>query len=375
MTQHHKRVRAEISLPAIQRNWRELCRPLDRSVRRCAVIKANGYGHGALPIGHRLEPEADFFAVATAAEAMDLCDGGIGKPILILGYTWEEEWETLIDRGIRLTVFRESDAALLSKRAAAMNRKAIIHVKLDTGMGRIGFPCTESSVDAIERIVGLPGLIAEGIFTHLARADESDKTSAQEQLARFDRMLCSLKERGITFPLRHAANSAAAMELPQAAYDMVRIGIALYGLYPSEEVARTISLVPALSLRSSLVHVKDVPAGSGISYGHIRVLAKDTRVATVPVGYADGYPRLLSNKGYVLVRGQRAPILGRICMDQMMIDVTGIEGAAQGDTVTLIGEDGGASLPVEELSALCGVFNYEFVCGISPRVPRIYMTR
>jgi alanine racemase len=254
-----------------------------------------------------------------------------------------------------------------------MGKTAKVHIKLDTGMSRIGFQCNRAAIEDIKTIHSLPGLDVEGIFTHFAKADERNKEAFEQQLNQFRYMLGSLEAEGVTFAIRHAANSAAIMEAGDLELDMVRSGISTYGLYPSEEVEKSSAdLIPAMSLTSRITHVKTVPAGTGIGYGWSYVTQKETRVATIPVGYADGYKRALSNQGRVLIRGVSVPIIGRVCMDQFMVDVTELAEAAVGDTVTLFGRDGAEQIPVEELAAMSASFNYEFVCGMTRRIPRIY---
>ena len=337
-----KRVTARVHLDAIRQNISNICRGIPQNTKVCAVVKADGYGHGATAIAQALDDTVDFFAVATVSEAVDLRAGAVKKPILILGYAWPEDYEELIEKDVRFTVFKEKDAKELSELGERMGKKALIHIKVDTGMNRIGFPVDDEAVETVRRIRTLPGVEVEGIFTHFARADEEDKTYAYEQLRLFQDFIRRVEKDADRIPIHHCANSAASMEMPEAFMDMVRLGIAMYGLYPSDEVSHEIELTPALELKSQVVYVKDVEMGEGISYNHTRILTEDKKVATIPVGYGDGYPRLLSNCGYVLIRGKKAPILGRICMDQMMVDVTGIPGVEEGDEVTLIGRDGDA---------------------------------
>ncbi|MCM1495045.1 MAG: alanine racemase [Bacteroides sp.] len=366
-------LQAEVDLDAIRHNIIEMKQQLQTGTKLLAVIKADAYGHGAVAVAKALEAQADYYGVAHVSEAEELREYGIQKPILILGYSAPEEFPDLIRKDITVTIFRLEDARRLSQLAEKMNRTVKIHIKVDTGMNRIGFPCSQEAIEAIREIVTLPGLEAEGIFTHFAKADEKDKSSVEQQLAKFRHMLGALEEEGITFSLRHAANSAAIIELGTLGLDMVRSGISTYGLYPSPEVDRTaVELIPAMSLRSHVIHIKTVPAGEGIGYGWTYRTEKETRIATIPVGYADGYPRALSNQGRVLIHGMEAPVVGRVCMDQMMVDVTGIPQMAVGDVVTLFGRDGEAFLPVEELAAASSSFHYEFLCGISHRVPRVY---
>ncbi|WP_434309091.1 alanine racemase [Hominifimenecus sp. rT4P-3] len=373
MMRYCERVAARIDLEKISGNLKRIREHLPEAAKVCAVVKADGYGHGAVAVASFLEGKADFFAVATVKEALDLREAGVRSPILILGYAWPEDYEELIQNEIRFTVFKESDAEALATLGRRLGKPALIHIKVDTGMHRIGFPLTDEAIEIVRRIRTLAGVEVEGIFTHFARADEADKAYTREQLAAFQEFIRRVEAGTTPIPIHHCANSAASMELPEAAMDMVRVGIAMYGLYPSKEVGRDIYLEPALEMKSQVVYVKDVEAGEGISYNHIRRLVEKRRVATIPVGYGDGYPRLLSDKGYVLIRGKRAPILGRICMDQFMVDVTEIPGVSEGDEVTLVGKDGNAIILVEELSDLCGRFNYEFVCGLERRIPRIYV--
>ncbi|MCD8052598.1 MAG: alanine racemase [Lachnospiraceae bacterium] len=368
-----RRTSVHVHLNDIAENLRRIQEHFPASVRTCAVVKADGYGHGAVAVARRLEAQADFFAVAAASEAAELREAGITRPILILGYCWPEDYAEMIEKEVRLTVFKEADARLLSETALRLGVPARVHIKVDTGMSRIGFMPGPDAVETVRRIRMLPGLEVEGIFTHFARADEEDKDFTEEQLFQFQDFIRRVEEGEKPIPIHHCANSAASMEIPETWMDMARVGISLYGLYPSDEVDHeTVKLRPALEWKSEIVFVKDLEMGSGISYGHTRIAFRDLRVATIPVGYADGYPRSLSNCGYVLIHGKPARILGRVCMDQMMVDVTEIPGAAEGDEVTLVGHDGEAELPVEALSELSGRFNYEFVCEISRRVPRIY---
>ena len=274
---------------------------------------------------------------------------------------------------MRLTVYSYEMAGQIAEAAKTAGVTARIHIKIDTGMSRIGYQATEESADEIAKISTLKGIDIEGIFTHFARADEADKTFTLKQLRQFHSMIGMLEERQIKIPIKHCSNSAGIAELPQANMDCVRAGIILYGLWPSDEVKKdSIALKPIMELKSRIIHIKTLEAGRSISYGGTYCLKEPRKVATVPVGYADGYPRSLSNKGYVLIRGQKAPILGRICMDQFMVDVTDIKDVQVLDTVTLLGRDGAFFLSMEELSAISGRFNYEFACDIGKRVKRIY---
>ena len=368
------RTAAVVNLAVIEENLDRLLAPLPEGTRCCLVLKTDGYGHGAVPIARKLSGKADFFAVATEEEAYELREAGLSNPILILGHVWPEEFEKLISLDIRFPLFKEEDAELASQAGLKAGKSALVHIKVNTGMNRIGFGTDAAGVDMVRRIRQLPGLCVEGIFTHFARADELDKSSAREQLECFRTFVEATEKDLGRYPIRHCANSAATMEMPEAWMDMVRIGISLYGIYPSDEMDReAVTLCPALSWKSRVVLIQEHPAGAGISYGHTAVLQEPRQVATIPVGYGDGYPRSLSNKGMVLIRGHRAPILGRVCMDQFMADVTDIPEVQDGDTVTLVGRDGDDEITVDELAALSGRFPYEFICDIGKRVPRIYM--
>ena len=338
-----------------------------------AVIKADAYGHGAVPIARLLEKKCAFFGVSSMLEAMELRSAGIRLPILILGATPDDAYPLAVREDIRPAIFTWESACALSRAAAAQGKTARLHFAVDTGMSRIGLQVTEEAADLCARIAALPGLVCEGLFSHFATADETALTRARAQAARFADFDAMLKARGLEIPIRHLNNSAGVMNFSEH-YDMVRSGIVTYGLYPSEEVnPGDLPLQPALSWYSRVTHVKTLPAGREISYGGTFVTTRDTRVATVAVGYADGYRRSLSGRFYVLIRGRKAPILGRVCMDQLMVDVTDIPDAAAGDTVTLAGRDGKERITIEELAAAAGSFNYETVCGISRRVPRVYL--
>ena len=372
----YRRVAAYINLDAIKENFEAMKAGLPEGTKMAAVVKTNGYGHGAVQVARLMEPEEYIwgFAVATAEEALELKERGIGKPVLVLGYVFPEAYRELAARDVRFTVFRLDMAEELSREAVRQNRKVHVHIKLDTGMSRIGFADTEEGLENVCRVKALPGLELEGLFTHFARADEADKTYADRQLSRFLKFRKECKDRGIKFPLCHCANSAAIIDMPEAGMDLVRAGIAIYGLYPSEEVEKDrIKLRPAMELKSHIVHVKEIPAGTQVSYGGMYTAPDMRRIATIPVGYGDGYPRSLSDKGCVLIAGKRAPIRGRVCMDQFMVDVTEIPEAESGMEVTLFGTDGEETLSVDELAVLSGRFPYEFVCDISGRVPRIYL--
>lgn len=375
---HYDRAWAEIDLDALKFNIDSIKKNIDKKTKIIAVIKTDGYGHGAGHIAQILEKEEQVwgYAVATAEEAFALRDDEIQKPILILGYTFPYSYETMIERDIRSTVFTLEVAEELSDIAVKTGKKCRVHIKIDTGMTRIGIHPDEEGLALIRQISELPGLEIEGIFTHFARADEADRTKAYHQMTIFkdyaDRIESGL---GIKIPMKHCSNSAGIAQMPEANMDAVRAGIILYGLWPSDEVRADgrIQLKPMLALKSRVVYVKMVPQGQEISYGGTYTTTRDTRVATICIGYGDGYPRSLSNVGYVLIKGQRVPILGRVCMDQFMIDVTEVDAPVRvGDKVTLIGKDQDACITMEELGALSGRFNYELACDIGKRIPRIY---
>lgn len=337
-----------------------------------AIIKADAYGHGAVQVARLLQGKCGFFGVSSMLEAMELRQAGIGTPILILGQTPVEYFPTAIREGIRPAIFHYEDALALSDAAVLAGKQAPFHFAVDTGMSRLGFQVTGEAADLCAKIAALPGIAAEGLFSHFATADCADLSRARAQAALFDRFDGMLKDRGVCIPIRHLNNSAGLMNFENH-YEMVRSGIVTYGMYPSDEVsADLLALKPALRWLSRVTHVKTLPPGREISYGGTYVTTRDTVVATIPVGYADGYRRSLSGKFYVLIHGRRAPILGRICMDQLMVDVTDIPNVALNDRVTLVGRDGEEEITMEMIAAAADSFNYEFVCGISRRVPRIY---
>lgn len=337
-----------------------------------AVVKADAYGHGAIQVARLLQDKCRFFGVSSMLEARELRQAGLTTPILILGHTPVAHFPTAVVENIRPTIFHYEDALALSAEAVRQGRTAPFHFAIDTGMSRIGFQATEESADLCVKIAKLPGLFAEGIFSHFAGADCENLTKARQQAEKFDSFVELLRQRGLSIPIRHMDNSAGIVNFEKH-YELVRAGIVLYGMYPSEFVEQErMPIRPALQWLSRVTHVKTLEAGREISYGGTFVTTKPTVVATVPAGYADGYRRGLSGKFYVLIRGQKAPILGRICMDQMMVDVTGIPGVQPEDPVVLVGRDGAAEITMEEISAATDSFNYEFVCGISRRVPRYY---
>ena len=369
---NYDNTRVKIDLDVIQRNFDAVRRKAGVPVM--AVIKADAYGHGAIQVARLLQAQCAFFGVSSMLEAMELRQAGLKPPILILGHTPPNAFPTAIREGIRPAIFHYEDALALSRAAREAGLAAPFHFAVDTGMSRIGFQADEEAADVCAQIAALPGLKAEGLFSHFATADCEDLTRSRAQARRFDAFCQMLKVRGVEIPVRHLDNSAGLMNFPTH-YDMVRSGIVTYGMYPSGEVSRSLlPLEPALQWLSRVTHVKTLEPGREISYGGTFVTTRTTVVATVPVGYADGYRRSLSGRFYVLIRGKKAPILGRICMDQMMVDVTDIPDVQVEDKVVLVGRYGQEEITMEAISAAADSFNYEFVCGISRRVPRIYVS-
>lgn len=371
----YSRVCARIDLDAIEWNMDHMKRNIDEHTQIISVIKTDGYGHGACQIARLLE-DKDYiwgFAVAALEEAVLLRKAGISKPILVLGCIFPEQYEDMLDYDIDMTVYLP-DISRAVQLAVRKNKTLHLHIKLDTGMGRVGFLPGAKSVEQIRQIAALDHVEITGIFTHFAKADETDKTFTKKQLQIFEEMKQALADAGVRPKYYHTANSAGIIDVRESDYDLVRAGISTYGLYPSEEVHKeNVILHPALELISHVIYVKDVGPGTSISYGGTYITDRPMKIATIPVGYGDGYPRSLSNKGYVLIHGQRAPILGRVCMDQFMVDVSQIENVNVYDKVTLVGYNGNEHLPVEVLSDLSGRFNYEFVCDLGKRIPREYL--
>lgn len=376
--EHHDRVWAEVDLTAARSNMENMHRNLKPGTKMIAVIKTDGYGHGAVRIAEVLEP-LDYlwgYAVAAYEEAAELREAGLKKPILILGYTFQYCYEDLIRQEIRPVCFREDMLAELSEAAARLGKPAKVHIGVDTAMSRIGVRPDAEGLAFVKKALETPGIEVEGIFTHFSKADETAVENTERQIREFTEFCGRIEtELGYRIPIQHCSNSAGIVRFPAANLDLVRAGITLYGLWPSAEVPKDIvALKPLLSLYSHIVYVKTVPAGTAVSYGGTYVTEKETRIATIPVGYGDGYARSLSNKGYVLICGKRARILGRVCMDQFMVDVTEIPEAEEGDKVTLIGTDGEENISLELLGELSGRFNYEFACDLGKRIPRVYIT-
>lgn len=372
----YRRVQADIDLDAVLFNFEQMSKNIPEGTKIMAVVKTDAYGHGAVPLATLVEPY-DYlwgFATATVDEAVELRQAGIRKPILVLGYSFPECYERIVAYDIRQTVFQLEMAEALSKEAVKQNKKVSVHVKLDTGMGRIGYQNAVEAVSDVKKMKELPMIELEGVFTHFANADTENKAFTLGQIQKFEEMIQAMEDAGVTFALKHCANSAGIIELTDRKFDLVRAGIISFGMWPSNEVKKdVVCLKPILSLKSHVVYVKEIEAGTPVSYGSTWVAEEKRKIATVPIGYGDGYPRSLSNKGYVLIEGHRAPIVGRICMDQLMVDVTEIPYEIQvGDRVTLIGKDGELSITAEELGDLSGRFNYELMCDLGNRIPRIY---
>ena len=367
---HFDNTRVKIDLDIIERNFDAVREKAGVPVM--AIIKADAYGHGAIQVGRLLQDKCAFFGVSSIQEALELRQAGLTTPILILGHTPVAAFPIAVRQGIRPTIYDYSAAAALSAAATEAGVTAPFHFAVDTGMSRLGFQVTEADAEACAAAARLPGITAEGIFSHFATADCADLSRSRAQAERFDAFVDMLKVRGVEIPIRHLDNSAGLMNFPNH-YEMVRSGIVTYGMYPSQEVdPGLLPLEPALQWLSRVTHVKTLEPGREISYGGTYVTTRPTVVATVPVGYADGYRRSLSGKFHVLIRGKKAPILGRICMDQMMVDVTDIPGVTLNDRVVLVGKYDDESITLEQMAQVLDTIHYELVCGISRRVPRLY---
>lgn len=366
---------AEVDLDALAHNMREVRRLADKNALVTAVIKADGYGHGAKKIAQTLlDNGADRFAIAVLDEGIELREAGFKVPVLILGFTDKERADEIIRYDMEQTVYSWDLSEELSKEAVKQGKTAKIHVKIDTGMGRIGLKPDKDSVQLIKRISKLPNLVIEGIFTHFAVADSADKAYTKEQYEKFNWICDELSKENVKINFRYCANSAAIIDLPDMHMNMVRAGIMLYGLKPSDEVMLDkVKLKQVMSLKVRITHVKDIEAGQSVSYGRKFIAEKKSRIASMPIGYADGYTRMLSGKAEALVKGIRVPVVGRICMDQCMIDVTGIEDVKVGDEVVLFGKQGDGFIHIDELAEKLDTINYEIVCMISKRVPRVYI--
>lgn len=368
---NYSRVYAEIDINRIRKNISNIKAELNNS-KFMSVIKADAYGHGAVVCAQNINDIVDFYGVATVDEALDLVESFIDKPILVLGAVFDEKIPEAINANIRFTVYDYDTVKRLSEYACVIKKVCNIHIKVDTGMNRLGFKNDEKFIETIKKIANLKNINIEGIFTHMANADEEDLTKAKKNIEKFSEIINKIKNIGIQIPIVHCANSATILNFKEARFNMVRSGIISYGYYPSEYVNKSIEVKPALSLKSHVIFVKTIEKGEGISYNSTFISRKKMKVATIPVGYADGYPRALSNVGYVLINGMKANILGRVCMDQFIVDVTNINNIKINDEVVLIGESGDKIITLEELSRLSNKFNYEFICGLSKRIPRLY---
>lgn len=369
-----KRVYAKINLDNIKKNITTVREKFGDGVKVMGIVKANAYGHGAVEVAKAMEEAGvGYFGVAAIDEALELRQNGIKTPILILGQIFIQDYITAIENDITCTVAESDTARRLSAVALSIGKKANVHIKIDTGMGRIGFQIDENGYNEVKSLFDLEGLNITGVFTHFACADMKDKTFTENQKKKFLNFTDKLMDEGYSIPMRHMYNSASVLDLNGYSGEMVRCGIMAYGLYPSDEVSKELTLYPAFEFKSSISFVKDVKKGFTVSYGSTFVTEKDMKIATVPVGYADGYPRYLSNKGEVLVNGVRCKIIGRICMDQFMIDATHMPDIKIGDEVTLVGTQGNETITVEDISDPEARFNYEFVCLITPRVHRVYI--
>lgn len=368
INQEYYRTFAAVDLDAIGHNLTQIKSKLPDGVLSLAIVKADAYGHGAVGVARSIQDRVDYFGIAELNEAVELREAGVSKPILVLSYTSPYLYETLIKNELTQTIFNYDDAVALSRAAVRLNKIARVHIAVDTGMSRIGFFCNAESVETVKRINDLPNIYIEGIFSHYACADCENRSTTLKQTQVFENFITALENRGMIIPIKHLCNSAGILTCDKK-FNMVRIGIVLYGLYPDECVIDgTVDLKPAMKIVSHVIHVKEVPAGSGVSYGHTYFTKDKTRIATICIGYADGYARSLSNKGKVLINGQFAPVIGRVCMDQLMVDVTHLDNVSVGDEVVILGQDGSNSITAEELASLTDTINYEVVCQFQKRV-------
>lgn len=366
------RTEAKININAIMHNYDITRAKLPKNVKLLSVIKADAYGHGAVKLAKLLDDKADFFGVACVEEAEELKLSGIKSPILILGHVFNDSLDKIVEMDVRIPIFSLEDAKALSAEAVKQGKTALFHFCVDTGMSRIGFQVTEESADVCKEISMLPSIKAEGIFSHFATADEADLSKAMAQRDRFKKFVKMLDDRGVDIPIKHINNSAGIMNFDEY-FDMCRMGIITYGLYPSQDIDKSIlELEPVMEWTARVAYVKTLDAGREISYGGTYKTTEKRVIATIPIGYADGYPRCLSNRGRVLVNGEFAPIVGRVCMDQFMVDVTGIPNVKDGTEVVLVGKQGDKCLSMEEVADMAYSFNYELPCRIARRVPRTY---
>ncbi len=375
MDYNFNRAWSEVNLDNIAHNVKEIRRITDKKAEIMGVVKADAYGHGVMEVARTLiENGVTRLAVSMLDEAIQLRKNGIGVPILILSYTDPRRAEEIILNDVTQTVFSHDLAEALSEAAVRLDKNVKIHIKIDSGMTRVGFMPGYSAVKNVIKISKLPKIIIEGLFTHFASADENDRSYTYMQFEKFMSIVSELNRIGIYIPVKHVCNSAGVIEFPEMHLNMVRPGIALYGMYPSDEVHKDrINLRPAMTLKANIILVKDVETDTCISYGRIFKTQRQSRIATLPIGYADGYTRLLTNKGKVLVNGQQVPIVGKICMDQCMIDVTDVQGEVNvGDEAVLFGSQNGSEIRIEDLAAKVGTINYEIACIIGKRIPRAY---
>jgi alanine racemase len=365
---------AEISLDALEHNLHAFRKAIPAHMKIMAVVKANAYGHGAVEVAEEaVRCGANYLAVAFLDEALELRRAGITCPVLVLGYTPPECLELAVSERITLTVYSEDILDAIMQRGTNGERLNI-HIKIDTGMGRLGVLAGDEAVDFIEKALQLPGVNVEGLYTHFACADERDKSYTYGQYGRFQSIVEHFRGKNIEFDYLHTGNSATAIDCPELSYNMVRLGISLYGLYPSEEVSRqNVDLRPVMSFKTTVVRIRTLPPGSGISYGSIYRTRGEEQIATLPVGYADGFTRLLTERGHALIHGRKVPVVGRICMDQCMINVTGVENVRIGEEVVLFGRQGEAEISADELARALGTINYEITCMVADRVPRVYI--
>lgn len=367
-TQKYYRTYASVDLSAIENNINELKKKLKKGVLTLATVKADAYGHGAVGVAVSIQGMVDYFGIAELGEAVELREAGVEKPILVLSYTSPYQYETLIENELTQTIFNYDDAVALSSAAVKLNKIARVHIAIDTGMSRIGFFCNDESVEIVKRINDLPNIYIEGIFSHYACADCPDKSTTEKQTKLFKEFNEKLLNRGMKIPIKHICNSAGSLTLEEQ-FDMVRLGLVMYGLYPDDCVKDgTVNLKPAMKIVSHVIHVKEVPEGSGVSYGHTFFSERPTKIATVCIGYADGYSRLFSNRGKVLINGEFANVIGRVCMDQLMVDVTDLKKVNVGDEVVILGRDGANEITAEELAEMTGTINYEIICQFQKRV-------
>lgn len=368
----YHRAYAEIDLGAIEKNFDALKNLCDKNVKAMAIVKADGYGHGAVEVARLLQSKADYFGVASVQEGIELRENGITKPVLVLAYTSPLQYDLLLEFDLMPTIFNLENAVSLNETAKKHGKKAKIHIAVDTGMNRIGFAPNDESVATIEKIDALPFIEIVGLFSHYAKADFKDKTGADRQTALFDEIIDKLESRNINIPIKHICNSAGIIDLDKH-YDMVRMGIALYGMYPSDEIKKDkITLYPAMQVFSNVTHIKTVKKGEEVGYGGIYKAESDRVIATVSIGYADGFNRALTSKGFVLINGKKAPVAGKVCMDQIMVDVTDIKDVTVGSKVVIIGKSENEYISAELFGELGCSFSYEVICTFTKRVTKLF---